>query len=77
MMQQSQVTSGSPVIFQWSFWSFLGIAFFLAVDVATNMLDFPLRLLLLQVEVWLAERVWRNRRTLPEYDPAHGEYAAA
>lgn len=60
-MPQEHLTSGTPIVYQWSFWSLVAIAFVLAADVATNLLDFPVRLLLLQVEVWLAERVWRNR----------------
>jgi hypothetical protein len=74
-MQQSTnaVTSFTR---QWSFWSLLGVAFIIAVDIATNLLDFPIRLLLLQVEVWLAERTWRHRRPAETVD-FEIDYAAA
>jgi hypothetical protein len=76
-MQQERHTTTTPVVNQWSFWSLLAIAFFLAIDIATNLVDFPIRLLLLQFEVWLAERVWRHRFRMDTDEQSMAEYVAA
>ena len=52
-----------PLTSQWRFWMLVAIAFFLAIDIASDLSGFPIRLVLLQVEVWLAEATWAR------YDP--------
>lgn len=68
--------NGSPLVRQWSFWSLIAVGFLLAVDVGAHFLDFPLRLLLLQLEVWLVEKLWRNRRISAETRGFGPEYSA-
>ncbi len=43
---------------QWRCWMFIAVGFFLVIDVSIGMTSFPVRILLLQAEVWLAEGAW-------------------
>lgn len=47
----------------WKFWTSIGVLAILAADIATGLLNFPIRLLLLQIEVLLAESIIAKRWT--------------